>query len=198
MEKKFYAVTTGSYSDYHIITITDSEQRAEHIAEIYDAEVETYIDEGFSETKPFVFYVWRNGLDVCARYHGERIPNDREENVIYRDTTEFAYVRATSRKEALEKAGLIFADLVEKPISDEQKRKNELEKKLRQKKYWLIMRNASHQFDVSQQSYDEVQYISLNTVICGIGVFVEAEDNVKALKIACDVFARYDAMRAGI
>lgn len=58
--KTFYAVTAGSYSDYHIIAITDSKERADNIAKIYsgngwnaDARVEEFFD---SESKNEAFY----------------------------------------------------------------------------------------------------------------------------------------------
>lgn len=61
--KTFYAVTAGCYSDYHIVAITDSKERADNIAKIYngdgwnsDTEVEEFFD---SESKDEVFYdVW--------------------------------------------------------------------------------------------------------------------------------------------
>lgn len=44
MARKLYAVTSGECDDYHIITLTKSRRRAEKIAEMYSARVETYID----------------------------------------------------------------------------------------------------------------------------------------------------------
>ena len=49
--KKFYAVTAGHYSDYHIIAITDNKERADNIAKIYrddgwntEPQVEEFVD----------------------------------------------------------------------------------------------------------------------------------------------------------
>ena len=42
--KKFYAVTKGIYSEYHIITITDNKENADRIAAAYDADIEEYED----------------------------------------------------------------------------------------------------------------------------------------------------------
>ena len=42
--KKFYALTAGCYSDYHINTITDNEEQAKRIAVAYGADVEEYED----------------------------------------------------------------------------------------------------------------------------------------------------------
>lgn len=42
--KKFYAVTTGDYSEYHIVTITENKENAERIAAAYDGLVEEYED----------------------------------------------------------------------------------------------------------------------------------------------------------
>lgn len=61
--KTFYAVTAGSYSDYHIIAITDNKERADNIAKIYsdngwnsDTQVEEFFD---NESKNEAFYdVW--------------------------------------------------------------------------------------------------------------------------------------------
>ena len=44
MARKLYAVTSGGYEDYHIITLTESRRRAEKIAEMYGARVEAYVD----------------------------------------------------------------------------------------------------------------------------------------------------------
>ena len=44
MARKLYAVTSGECDDYHIIALTKSRRRAEKIAEMYSARVETYID----------------------------------------------------------------------------------------------------------------------------------------------------------
>lgn len=44
--KKFYAVTKGSYSDYHIITITDDKEKAEKLAQLYsDGWARAYAEE---------------------------------------------------------------------------------------------------------------------------------------------------------
>lgn len=44
MARKLYAVTSGEYDSYHIITLTKSHRRAEKIAEMHGARVETYVD----------------------------------------------------------------------------------------------------------------------------------------------------------
>ena len=44
MARKLYAVTSGECEDYHIITLTKRRRRAEKIAEMHSARVETYID----------------------------------------------------------------------------------------------------------------------------------------------------------
>ena len=41
---KIYAVTQGIYSDYHIVALTVNKERAEHLAKIYEAEIEEYED----------------------------------------------------------------------------------------------------------------------------------------------------------
>ena len=66
--KKFYAVTAGCYSDYHIIAITDNKERADNIAKIYrddgwnaEPQVEEFVDSGVIEDA-----IW----DVSARADG--------------------------------------------------------------------------------------------------------------------------------
>lgn len=63
---KIYAVTAGSYSDYHIVALTTNKERAEHIAKIYGknrwhdtAEVEEYED---AESVDYKIY-WRVTFD---------------------------------------------------------------------------------------------------------------------------------------
>lgn len=55
--KKFYAVTKGEYSDYHIITITDDEETAYKLKAMYS--------DDYSEAKVEVF---ENGLINTAPY----------------------------------------------------------------------------------------------------------------------------------
>lgn len=66
--KKFYAVTAGHYSDYHIIAITDNKERADNIAKIYrddgwnaEPQVQEFVDSGVIED-----VLWR----VSARADG--------------------------------------------------------------------------------------------------------------------------------
>lgn len=66
--KKFYAVTAGEYSDYHIIAITDNKERADNIAKIYrddcwnyGTQVEEFVDSGVIED-----VIW----EVSARADG--------------------------------------------------------------------------------------------------------------------------------
>ena len=69
--KKFYAVTAGDYSDYHIVAITDDKEKAGRIKYLYDcgsdySNIEEYCD------------VMQDGLarySACAYSNGELCVN---------------------------------------------------------------------------------------------------------------------------
>lgn len=74
--KKFYAVTAGHYSDYHIIAITDNKERTDNIAKIYcddgwnaEPQVQEFVDSGVIED-----VLWR----VSARADGSYYVYDEE------------------------------------------------------------------------------------------------------------------------
>lgn len=78
MAKKLYAVTSGEYEDYHIITLTESRRRAEKIAEMYDADVEEYEDNEELTAKPPTYTVYAYGGADCCEQHLDNV----EKNVI--------------------------------------------------------------------------------------------------------------------
>lgn len=47
--KKFYAVTAGDYSDYHIVAITDDKEKAEHIKYLYNCDNGCYEEANIEE-----------------------------------------------------------------------------------------------------------------------------------------------------
>ena len=54
---KLYAITAGSYSDYHIITLCSNKEKAHKIALLYNAEVEEFEDGKNLDTENIVFEV---------------------------------------------------------------------------------------------------------------------------------------------
>lgn len=108
MDRKLYAVTSGEYEDYHIITLTASRRRAEKIAEMYDANVEEYEDSEKLTEKPLTYMVYVYGRVDCRESHLD----DVEKNVIIGQG--FTYVDAWSREEARHKADAIFKEAREK------------------------------------------------------------------------------------
>lgn len=68
--KKYYAITTGSYSSYHIIAITDSEERANNLKKIYgnDTYIEEYFEGGAVDEGYFYVCAHTDGtFSVCAQ-----------------------------------------------------------------------------------------------------------------------------------
>lgn len=68
---KLYAVTKGSYSDYHIITLSRSKRRAERIAQkcsdkYDDAVVEEYEDSDFIERPIWHVLFYRDGFKKAS------------------------------------------------------------------------------------------------------------------------------------
>lgn len=60
---KIYVVTEGSYSDYHIVGVSDDMETARKIAEYRGAEVETYDTNDFTDDRLFWLYTWRTWYD---------------------------------------------------------------------------------------------------------------------------------------
>lgn len=73
MARKLYAVTSGEYTDYHIITLTESRRRAEKIAEMYDANVEEYEDNEELTAKPLTYTVYAYGGADCRESHLDNV-----------------------------------------------------------------------------------------------------------------------------
>lgn len=108
--KELYAITIGEYDDYQIITLTDNEEKANKIRDIYNyeteinnfAKVEKYIDNGVNEL----------GITWCVNnFFGQRginaslnIYEEDEHFNKYKDGDWIAYVKANSRSEAIQKA----------------------------------------------------------------------------------------------
>lgn len=121
--KTFYAVTAGDYSDYHIIAITDSKERADNIVKIYNnngwncnAQVEEFFD---SESKDEVFYDVRyetNGsYDVSPQEFDKNYKFDNiniiEENVIHSDWWKYrVFVMAKDENHAIKIAQDLWAE----------------------------------------------------------------------------------------
>lgn len=81
MEKKFYAIVTGSYSDYSIVGITDDEEKAHNYCAMFpNCEVEEYCD--ISNTSPYVgmraYRVTEYVSNKWCEYYGE------DDNIIVR------------------------------------------------------------------------------------------------------------------
>ena len=54
---KLYAITAGSYSDYHIITLCSDKEKAYKISLLYNAEVEEFEDGKNLDTENIIFEV---------------------------------------------------------------------------------------------------------------------------------------------
>lgn len=65
--KTYYAITSGYYSDYHIIAITDDRKKAEHFCEVYNetnresADIEEFEEMVIRNRIRFVVVVHTNG-----------------------------------------------------------------------------------------------------------------------------------------
>lgn len=118
MARKLYAVTSCKYTDYHIITLTESRRRAKKIAEMYDANVEEYEDNEELTAKPLTYTVYAYGGADCRESHLDNV----EKNVIMGHG--FAYVDAWSKQDAERKADVIFKEVREK-MEAERKAKEE-------------------------------------------------------------------------
>ena len=120
MVRKLYAVTSGVEDKYHIITLTKSRRRAERIAEIYDGDVEEYEDSRELTKKPATYLVRAHGAAKCCERFDRYTCGDAEKGVIFEHG--FAYVDAWSKKEAEQKADVIFKEVREKEMAEQKAR----------------------------------------------------------------------------
>lgn len=60
---KIYVVTEGSYSDYHIVGVSDDVETAYKIADYRGAEVETYDTNDFTDDRLFWLYTCHTWYD---------------------------------------------------------------------------------------------------------------------------------------
>lgn len=182
MARKLYAVTSGEYEDYHIITLTESRRRAEKIAEMYDADVEEYEDNEELTAKPLTYTVYVYGGADCCEEHLD----DVEKNVIMGHWHGFAYVDAWSKQDAERKADVIFKEVREKM---------EAERKAKEEAWniptWIAKRENKKIHVIPTDSKTNA-----SGVMFGCMAFVKAPTIEEAMKIATSMFADYDANRA--
>lgn len=142
MARKLYAVTSGEYEDYHIITLTESRRRAEKIAKMYDADVEEYEDNEELTAKPLTYTVYvYGGVDCCESHLG-----NVEKNVIIGHGHGFAYVDAWSKQDAERKADVIFKEVREK-MEAERKAKEEA---------WNILHGLPNEKTKKSMSFQQI------------------------------------------
>lgn len=180
MARKLYAVTSGEYTDYHIITLTKSRKRAEKIAEMYDANVEEYEDNEELTAKPLTYTVYAYGGADCRESHLDNV----EKNVIMGHG--FAYVDAWSKQDAERKADVIFKEVREK-MEAERKAKEEA---YRNTPTWLAKRENGKIYVIPEDNKT-----NSSGVLFGCRAFIKAPTIEEAMKIAAAMFTDYDATR---
>lgn len=184
MARKLYAVTSGGYEDYHIITLTKSRRRAEKIAEMYDADVEEYEDNEELTAKPLTYTVYAYGGADCCEQHLDNV----EKNVIIGHWQHgFAYVDAWSKQDAERKADVVFKEVREKM---------EVERKAKEEAYrstptWLAKRENGKIYIIPEDNKT-----NSSGVLFGCRAFIKAPTIEEAMKIAAAMFTDYDANRA--
>lgn len=177
MARKLYAVTSGEYDSYHIITLTKSRRRADKIAEMYDADVEEYEDSGEITARPLTYAVYVYGGADCR----EEFLDDVEKNVIIGDG--FAYVDAWSKQEAERKADIIFKDVREKMEAERRAR----EEAYKSRATWLAKRDGGKIYVIPESSKTKA-----SNVLFGCRAFIKAPTIEEAMRIAASMFAEYD------
>lgn len=177
MARKLYAVTSGGEDDYHIITLTKSRRRAEKIAEMYDADVEEYEDSGKLTAKPLTYFVCLYASPECC----ERIRDDVEKDVVMGDG--YAYVDAWSKKQAEQKADVLFKDIRAKKEAEHKA----LEEAYRSRATWLAKRENGKIYVIPEDSKTQA-----TGVMFGCRAFIKAPTIEEAMRIAASMFAEYD------
>ena len=181
MARKLYAVTSGEYENYHIITLTKSRRRAEKIAEMYDADVEEYEDSRELTAKPLTYFVcWYASPECC-----EEIKNDVEKDVVMGDG--YAYVDAWSKKQAEQKADVLLKYV----RAEKEAERKALEEAYKSSATWLAKRENGKIYVIPEDSKTNA-----SGVLFGCRAFIKAPTIEEAMKIATSMFADYDANRA--
>lgn len=104
MEKKiFYAVTKGDYSDYHIVAITDDEEKAQKLAKVFsddwdEAKVEKYPDCAVVDMP--IFSVMVGSVATCVVQITPYTINNINVVNEYRDKQYSVYVQAKDEEHA--------------------------------------------------------------------------------------------------
>lgn len=102
---KIYAVTTGSYSAYHIITLTTDKKKAKRLAKIFsddwrDANVEEFEDSECDESE--MIYTYNSYYDRVEL--DEYDQNEKERVLECKDNTYIVYVFSSDKDHARKKA----------------------------------------------------------------------------------------------
>lgn len=88
-EKMLYAITAGSYSDYHIITLSSDKEKAEKLASLFGGDVEEYTENVYEESENDVVYsicIYEDGrfeIDDVTNFYKMKPLLPRQENVAY-------------------------------------------------------------------------------------------------------------------
>ena len=100
---KYYAITKGTYSDYHIITITADKEKAKMIAKWHsdrydDARVEEYEDNIEVQIPIWTVYIENGEFESCYVCGCPEEVEDELNEIT--DLNSYVYVRAKSEEQA--------------------------------------------------------------------------------------------------
>lgn len=116
---KYYAVTKGEYSDYHIITITSNKDKAELIAEKYsdkyhNTEVEEYEELDLSDNRLIYdarLYFDKSILEISNGREPNEYDINKEFNCVYKGGYFLKVgVKAHNKEQARKIASDLFAE----------------------------------------------------------------------------------------
>lgn len=103
---KLYAITAGSYSDYHIITLCSDKEKAYKISLLYNAEVEEFEDGKNLDTENIIFevvfdddYKYMNCWQCFVNPDEIKLNQVTSDGNLYKNYTVF--VAAKSKEQAL-------------------------------------------------------------------------------------------------
>lgn len=110
--KMFYAITTGEYSDYHVIAITDDKARAEELNRVIPgSNIKEFPD---APVIPSSYWIWEVRRDnYCKSISAEHVDSDFELNDLNKvqedDIYTWVSVQAMNEPHALKIAYDLFA-----------------------------------------------------------------------------------------
>lgn len=100
MDKTYYVITMGDYSDYHIVAVTEDKSKAEKISKMYSTEHGPCQIEEYKESEANTYPVWCVTFDSAGNVYEAFLDYNGEVWLKYCSSRQI-YCRAKSQEAAI-------------------------------------------------------------------------------------------------